>query len=142
MVLKTKGEHEGRTGSVAEPWEGQLRKGSLEMGILATLWKERLYGLEILRKLNSGSGLVMLEGTIYLILNRLKAAGLVEAEWVESGSGHPRKYYRLTPAGEDRLMRMVKFWSEFTAKLDQLIAPVHQGRMENSNGKKSSVSGD
>jgi len=104
------------------------------MAILATLWKKRLYGLEILRSLDSGSGLVMLEGTVYLILNRLKSAGIVDSEWVDAGSGHPRKYYRLTPAGEDRLIRMVKFWSEFSAKLGQLFAPV-LGREELTNGK-------
>ena len=118
----------------AEPWEGQLRKGSLEMAILATLWKKRLYGLEILRSLNSDSALVVLEGTIYLILNRLKSLGMVESEWVEGGSGHPRKYYRLTHAGENRLIRMVEFWCNFSAKLNQVIAPV-LGREELTHGK-------
>jgi len=66
----------------------------------------------------------MLEGTLYLILNRLRPAGMVDSEWVDAGSGHPRKYYRLTPAGEERLLRMAEFWSEFSAKLDQLIGPV------------------
>lgn len=60
--------------SRGERWESQIRKGSLEMAILASLWKKRLYGLEILRILEGGSGLEMLEGTLYLILNRLKAA--------------------------------------------------------------------
>jgi PadR family transcriptional regulator PadR len=107
-------------------WEAQLRKGSLEMAILASLWRKRLYGLEILRVLENGSALEMLEGTLYLILNRLRAAGLVEAEWVDAGSGHPRKYYRLTPTGENRLDAMARFWRQFSAKLDELIAPVLQ----------------
>ena len=135
MVMNIKREpEEDRGDAAAEPWEGQLRKGSLEMAILATLWKKRLYGLEILRSLDSGSGLVMLDGTVYLILNRLKSAGIVESEWVDAGSGHPRKYYRLTPAGEDRLIRMVKFWSEFSKKLGQLFAPV-LGHEELTNDK-------
>jgi PadR family transcriptional regulator PadR len=110
----------------ADPWEAQLRKGSLELAILASLWKKRLYGLEILRALENGSGLGMLEGTLYLILNRLRTAGLVESEWVDAGSGHPRKYYKLTPAGENRLDTMARVWRQFTAKLDELIAPVLQ----------------
>jgi PadR family transcriptional regulator PadR len=110
----------------ADPWEAQLRKGSLELAILASLWRKRLYGLEILRALENGSGLGMLEGTLYLILNRLKTAGLVESEWVDAGSGHPRKYYKLTASGENRLAAMARFWSQFTAKLDELIAPVLQ----------------
>ena len=109
---------------VAERWEAQLRKGSLELAILASLWNKRLYGLESLRALENGSGLGMLEGTLYLILNRLRVAGLVEAEWVDAGSGHPRKYYRLTAAGENRLEAMARFWRQFSAKLDELIAPV------------------
>ncbi len=81
-----------------------------------------------LRFLEDGSGLEMLEGTLYLILNRLKAAGLLHSEWLEAGSGHPRKYYRLTPAGEEWLRAMAQFWREFSAKLDDLIAPVPRRR--------------
>src|ERR1700722_7330169 len=83
----------------AEKWEVQLRKGSLELAILAALWGGRLYGLEILRHLETHSELIVVEGTLYPLLNRLKALGLVESEWVDSGSGHPRKYYRLTANG-------------------------------------------
>ncbi len=117
-----------------EAWEGQLRKGTLEMGILAILWKKRLYGLEILRVLESSSSLCILEGTLYLILNRLKTAGMVDSEWVDAGSGPPRKYYRLTPAGEEKLSKMVEFWSEFSAELDHLIAPI-SSRKESTNAK-------
>ena len=103
------------------------------MAILASLWKKRLYGLEILRSLDDGSGLEMLEGTLYLILNRLKSAGMVDSEWVDAGSGHPRKYYRMTAAGEKRLRTMARLWSQFSARLDELVAPV-LGREESSNG--------
>ena len=57
-------------------WEAQLRKGALEMAALASLWRGRLYGLEIIRFLEAQSRLVLAEGTIYPILNRLKADGL------------------------------------------------------------------
>lgn len=117
-----------------ESWEGQLRKGTLEMAILAILWKKRLYGLEVLRILESSSSLCILEGTLYLILNRLKAAGMVNAEWVDAGSGHPRKYYRLTPAGEERLSKMTEFWSKFSAELDLIIGPI-SSRKEFTNAK-------
>lgn len=117
-----------------ESWEGQLRKGTLEMAILAILWKKRLYGLEVLRILESSSSLCILEGTLYLILNRLKAAGMVNAEWVDAGSGHPRKYYRLTPAGEERLSKMTEFWSKFSAELDVIIGPI-SSRKEFTNAK-------
>ena len=108
----------------ADRWEAQLRKGCLEMAILASLWKRRLYGLEILRTLEQSSSLGLAEGTLYVILNRLKAEGLVHSEWVDSGSGHPRKYYWIATPGKDRLRRMARFWVVFCADLDGLLAPV------------------
>src|SRR3974390_2850499 len=80
-------------------WEAQLRKGALEMAALASLWGGRLYGLEIIRFLEGESQLVLAEGTIYPILNRLRAEGLLTSEWVEAEAGHPRKYYSLPQAG-------------------------------------------
>ena len=56
----------------------------------------KLYGLEILRRLESDSDLIVSEGTVYPLLSRLKALGLAQSEWVESDAGHPRKYYALT----------------------------------------------
>ena len=88
--------------AMAEKWEVQLRRGCLELAILAALWEGKLYGLEILRRMESESDLIVSEGTIYPLLSRLKALGLVETEWVESEAGHPRKYHALTPAGKKR----------------------------------------
>src|SRR5713226_8683991 len=87
--------------SQTDKWEVQLRKGCLELAILGTLWPGRLYGLEILRRLDSDSGLALSAGTVYPLLARLKAEGLLESEWVEADR-HPRKYYRLTPGGRGR----------------------------------------
>lgn len=105
----------------AEKWEVQLRKGSLELAILAALWQGPLYGLEILRTLESGSEIVVVEGTVYPLLTRLRALGLVESEWVESDSGHPRKYYRLTEAGRQRALAMSRIWSRFSASIARLL---------------------
>ena len=87
----------------ADKWEVQLRKGCLELAILAALWSERLYGLEIMRRLAEGSGLIVPEGTVYPLLSRLKTEGLLSSEWVEADAGHPRKYHRLTAAGRRRV---------------------------------------
>jgi PadR family transcriptional regulator, regulatory protein PadR len=108
----------------AERWEAQLRKGALEMAILAALWKGRGYGLEIIRQLESQSQLVLAEGTIYPILNRLKADGLRNSEWVEAEAGHPRKYYRLTAAGRRRAQAMAKSWAKFASELNALLRPL------------------
>jgi PadR family transcriptional regulator PadR len=109
----------------ADKWEVQLRKGSLELAILAALWGGRLYGLEILRHLESGSDLVVAEGTVYPLLTRLRTLGLVESEWVESDSGHPRKYYSLTAAGRERALEMGRTWARFAASLNNLVAPLN-----------------
>ena len=110
----------------ADKWEVQLRKGCLELAILAALWSERLYGLQIMRRLADGSGLNVPEGTVYPLLSRLKAEGLLSSEWVEADAGHPRKYYRLTAAGRRRVVEMARFWETFSASLDHLLAPVRK----------------
>lgn len=109
-----------------DKWEIQLRKGSLELAVLAALWTGRLYGLEILRRLADGSDLIVPEGTVYPLLARLKDDGLVDSEWVEAEAGHPRKYYTLTRTGRRRVTHMASYWSEFSAKLDQLLAPIEK----------------
>ena len=105
-------------------WESQLRKGGLGLAVLATLWPGRLYGLEILRRLESGAGLAVQEGTIYPLLSRLKADGLVDAEWVQAEAGHPRKYYGLTDPGRRRLREMTAGWRSFAGGLERLLAPL------------------
>ncbi len=107
-----------------ENWEKQVRKGWLELAILASLWDERLYGLDILRRLENHSDLVLAEGTIYPILARLKRDRLVESKWVESEAGHPRKYYWLTPAGRRRAIAMARHASSFLSRIETLIAPL------------------
>jgi PadR family transcriptional regulator PadR len=105
-------------------WEAQLRKGALEMAALASLWGGRLYGLEIIRFLENHSRLVLAEGTIYPILNRLKTEGLLTSEWVEAEAGHPRKYYSLTETGRERLRQMAEAWISFARGLSNLLEPV------------------
>ena len=107
-----------------DKWEVQLRKGCLELAILGALWTGRQYGLEILRGLERDSELVLSEGTVYPLLSRLKNDGLLESEWVEAEAGHPRKYYRLTPIGRRRAVRMARLWSRFSASLGSLLAPI------------------
>lgn len=102
-------------------WGAQLRKGTLDLALLASLWKKPLYGLEILRTLEDGPALTIAEGTLYPILNRLRVEGLLESEWVDSGTGHPRKYYKLTDAGRRRVKEMNRAWAEFSEKLNSIL---------------------
>ena len=112
--------------SVTDKWEVQLRKGCLELAILAALWGGKLYGLEVLRRLESDSDLIVSEGTVYPLLSRLKALGLVESEWVESDAGHPRKYYALTTAGRQRALEMAAIWVRFSSSMSRLLIPLKE----------------
>jgi PadR family transcriptional regulator PadR len=111
-------------GSHIEKWEVQLRKGCLELAILGILWPERLYGLEILRRLEKDSDMALSAGTVYPLLARLKAEELLESEWVEAEAGHPRKYYRLTAAGRKRAIEMARMWTAFASSLGDLLSPL------------------
>jgi PadR family transcriptional regulator PadR len=122
MTIRT-AEHAAEIG---DKWETQLRKGCLELAILAALWAGRLYGLEIMRQLADQSGLVVPEGTVYPLLNRLRTEGLLHAEWVEAEAGHPRKYYRLTPAGRRRVRQMTQIWTSFSASVETLLVPLRK----------------
>ncbi|MGB7334015.1 MAG: helix-turn-helix transcriptional regulator, partial [Terriglobales bacterium] len=117
-------ERETREQEAGDKWEVQLRKGCLELAILAALWDGRRYGLEILRRLESDSDLIVSEGTVYPLLSRLKTLGLVRSEWVESDAGHPRKYYALTPAGKRRAVEMTAVWARFSSSMTKLLAPL------------------
>lgn len=108
----------------SDKWEIQFRKGCLELAILAVLCNGKLYGLEIIRSLETTSNLIVSEGTIYPLLSRLKSERVLDSEWVESEAGHPRKYYRLTIAGRRRAAAMANIWSEFSSNLASLISPL------------------
>ena len=125
-------------GESPDRWEAQLRKGALEMAALASLWQGSLYGLEIIRFLESHSRLVLAEGTIYPILNRLKAEGMLTSDWVEAEAGHPRKYYALTDAGRQRLRQMAEAWANFAGGLTQLLEPVLNGHIQNLSNTRAS----
>jgi PadR family transcriptional regulator PadR len=89
----------------------QMRKGILEFCILSLISGHDLYTSEILEALKKGKMLVV-EGTVYPLLTRLKNADLLHYRWEESSSGPPRKYYSLTPKGEAFLSELQKVWSE------------------------------
>lgn len=110
-----------------EAWREQLRRGALELAILLVLARARRYGLEIIRHLEDSTDLVVAEGTVYPILARLTRDGLLQSEWRQEGV-HPRKYYRLTAGGRERLGAMTASWKEFAGKMSRLIAEARGGR--------------
>jgi PadR family transcriptional regulator PadR len=94
-----------------ENTKAQMRKGVLEYCILSILREEDKYASEILSTLKDAKMLVV-EGTIYPLLTRLKNAGLLSYRWEESSSGPPRKYYGLTETGKLFLKELNTTWDE------------------------------
>lgn len=94
-----------------ENTKAQMRKGVLEYCILSVLQHEDAYTTEILSGLKDAKMLVV-EGTVYPLLTRLKNAGLLNYRWEESTSGPPRKYYGLTEAGKLFLKELDATWAE------------------------------
>lgn len=88
-----------------------MRKGVLEYCILAVIAREEIYASDILTKLKEAS-LIVVEGTLYPLLTRLKNAGLLSYRWIESVQGPPRKYYSITDQGKTFLADLDKTWTE------------------------------
>lgn len=94
-----------------ENTKAQMRKGVLEYCILSILRDAEAYPSDILDRLKEGK-LIVVEGTLYPLLTRLKNAGLLAYRWEESKSGPPRKYYRLTELGQQFTLELNKTWDE------------------------------
>ena len=95
----------------ADNVKSQMRKGILEYCILLILNREPAYANDIIRMLQEAR-LIVVEGTLYPLLTRLKNMNLLNYQWVESTQGPPRKYYALTASGEDFLNELGMAWSE------------------------------
>jgi PadR family transcriptional regulator PadR len=107
-------------------WTTQLRKGALELAILNALNGDRLYGYDIVRILRGYEGLMIGDGTVYPILSRLKADGLVRATIEDSPDGPPRKYYELTRTGRDTLVEMNQAWESLVSSVEGLRRAAHK----------------
>lgn len=103
-----------------ENWKVQIRKGILEVVILNILRDGALYGLEMVSRMENIPGLAITEGTIYPLLSRLRAEGLVFAEWIESES-RPRRYYSLSEKGRQMLVELNRAWIEFVGGISTII---------------------
>jgi PadR family transcriptional regulator PadR len=96
-----------------ENTKAQMRKGVLEFCILSVLKEKDAYTSEILETLKNAK-LLVVEGTIYPLLTRLKNDGLLTYRWEESTSGPPRKYYGLTETGQTFLNELNGTWTELS----------------------------
>jgi len=107
--------------SASEIQKAQMRRGILEFCILLSISRQKKYATEIINDLRS-SDLIVVEGTLYPLLSRLRNAELLTHTWEESQSGPPRKYYSLTPKGIDTLTALKATWTNLTRSVNHLIA--------------------
>lgn len=96
---------------IAENTQTQMRKGILEYCILSIISKGEIYASDIIAELKKAE-LLIVEGTLYPLLTRLKNNGLLSYSWQESTSGPPRKYYQITVEGSEVLYRLDVTWKE------------------------------
>ena len=87
----------------------QMRKGLLEFCVLHIISRGEVYTSDLIEELTQAQ-MIVVEGTLYPLLNRLKSASLVEYRWVESESGPPRKYYSITEEGKSFLGTLANTW--------------------------------
>lgn len=100
--------------------KSQLRKGLLELAVMLVVNQGSVYASDILKKLKE-SQLLVVEGTLYPLLSRLKNEGDLDYKWRESKNGPPRKYYQLTPQGEGNLTKLTETWSKLNKSINSLI---------------------
>lgn len=101
-----------------ENTKAQLRKGALELVVLSIIrQEEEAYPSDILTRLRE-SDLIVVEGTLYPLLSRLKTGGLLDYVWRESTAGPPRKYYSLTPSGKTFLTELHSSWRALVDAVD------------------------
>lgn len=101
--------------------KAQLRKGILELCILGIIdKKEEVYPSDIIEKMKE-SQIIVVEGTLYPLLSRLKKGGLLQYKWVESKSGPPRKYYTLTEEGKTHLKELKSTWYQLSGSVSKII---------------------
>lgn len=102
-----------------ENTKAQMRKGILEYCVLTILSQKEAYASEMIEKLKNAN-LLVVEGTIYPLLTRLKNDGLLNYRWEESTGGPPRKYYTVTVLGQEVLKELDNTWSDLVLSVEKI----------------------
>jgi PadR family transcriptional regulator PadR len=114
----------------------QMRKGIIEFCILHIISRGEVYASDMLEELTSAK-IMVVEGTLYPLLTRLRKAGLVDYKWVESSSGPPRKYYTLTKEGQEFLTTLNTTWEELVGSTQSIIQATGAEASKKSKKKTS-----
>ena len=123
---------------IAENTQTQMRKGILEYCVLLIISRGEIYASDIIAELKSAK-LLVVEGTLYPLLTRLKNNGLLSYNWVESTSGPPRKYYTLTPEGTAILSQLDGTWQELSFAINQSKKTSAAADQQDSTGETANV---
>lgn len=100
--------------------KAQMRRGMLEFCTLLIISRDKVYASDILNELKKAD-LIVVEGTLYPLLSRLKSEKLLDYAWKESVSGPPRKYYTLTAEGKEKLAQLKATWKSLTESITTLL---------------------
>jgi PadR family transcriptional regulator, regulatory protein PadR len=115
----------------AESTIAQMRKGVLEMSVLAAINGNEAYASDILERLKKAQ-LIVVEGTLYPILTRLKNEGFLSYRWEESTSGPPRKYYSITPSGHAFLDELQTGWNDLVTAVNLILTSSNSTEQTNN----------
>lgn len=99
--------------------KAQMRKGLLELCVLSIIDKVEMYPSDIITKLKDAK-MIVVEGTLYPLLNRLLKGELVSYNWIESNAGPPRKYYTTTTSGKEALKELKTTWQEMATAINNV----------------------
>ena len=103
-----------------ENFKIQIRKGLLEFCVLQIVSNKEVYASEIIEELKN-SKIIVVEGTVYPLLSRLKKSNYIQHNWKESTQGPPRKYYSITDYGLEHLKELVVSWSDINRSVKKLL---------------------
>jgi PadR family transcriptional regulator PadR len=117
-------------------WQSQLRKGSLDLAVLASLWSGPLDRPQICCRLEQMAGIAVVQGVIYPVLRRLRSAQWIEIQWVEIEIGHPRQLFCLTGRGRESAMELSCRWTVFADGMNRMLGTL--ARSDSTMRKRSS----
>jgi PadR family transcriptional regulator, regulatory protein PadR len=118
-VLSNRRRYRRRVG--VEMWQSQIRKGSLDLAVLASLWDGPLDRPQICGRLERTAGINLVQGVLYPLLRRLRKAGWIETAWVEVEAGHPRQLFHLTDGGRRSAMELSWRWTLFADGMNRMV---------------------
>ena len=104
-----------------EKWQSQVKKGTLSLIVLLVLRENERYGYELIEEIKKVTKIEIAEGTLYPLMNRLKADNLLDSKWIEQETGIPRKYYFLTEIGKQTLEEMKSQWMNLQNVIKKII---------------------